>query len=61
MNTQIIIMLIAGVAIVRFFKSIFDNTKNTNTIAEEATDFMLHVIIVMAVYAVIYFGLSFFA
>jgi len=53
MSTQIFMMLIIGVSIIRFFKGIF-NKKQTQ-FKEEVAGFLLHVTIVGIVYIIIYF------
>jgi hypothetical protein len=60
MNTQVIMMLIAMVSIIRFFKG-FKNRKDGFNVETEMIDFITQLVIVFVVYGVVYFGLSFFA
>jgi hypothetical protein len=60
MNAQVIMMLIAMVSIIRFFKG-FKNRKDGFNVETEMIDFITQLVIVFVVYGVVYFGLSFFA
>jgi len=54
MNIQTFILLVALVALTRFFKGMFSRTKNENSAIEEIADFGLHTIIVVIIYIIIY-------
>ena len=54
MNIQTFILLVALVALTRFFKGMFSRTKNENSTIEEIADFGLHTAVVMVVYMIIY-------
>ena len=54
MNIQVFVLLVALVALTRFFKGMFSRTKNENSAIEEIADFGLHIIIVVVIYIIIY-------
>lgn len=59
MNVQVIMMLIAGVSVIRFFKGMTTRKRGLD-INTEVDEFIAHLIVVFGVYGIVYLILSIF-
>ena len=60
MNAQVFMMLITMVSVTRFIKG-FATRKQESDFSDEVNGFITHLIVVFAVYMIVYSVLSFFA